>query len=195
MYYEALKKRGLNKLNEELLKEAYQIRDFDLEGQLWSKKRYVGGYTSYSSMDQLHQFSSTLMELERAISAHVQIFAKHLEMDLQGGTLGMSNCWLNIMPAQTSHSLHIHPNSVISGTYYLQTPRGCSGIRFEDPRLDNFMAAPPKQDRCSRKNKQSALLRAKAGHLVLFESWLRHEVPASPVDKDRISISFNYSWD
>jgi len=35
---------------------------------------------------------------------------------------------------------------------------------------------------------------AQAGTLVLFESWLRHEVPPNPAASPRISISFNYNW-
>jgi uncharacterized protein (TIGR02466 family) len=35
---------------------------------------------------------------------------------------------------------------------------------------------------------------AKAGQVVLFESWLRHEVPPNPSSADRVSISFNFSW-
>jgi hypothetical protein len=30
--------------------------------------------------------------------------------------------------------------------------------------------------------------------VTLFESWLRHEVPANPVTGVRVSVSFNYSW-
>jgi uncharacterized protein (TIGR02466 family) len=35
---------------------------------------------------------------------------------------------------------------------------------------------------------------AEAGKVVLFESWLRHEVPANPIAGERISVSFNYNW-
>ena len=35
---------------------------------------------------------------------------------------------------------------------------------------------------------------AEAGKVVLFESWMRHEVPPNPLKAERISISFNYSW-
>jgi uncharacterized protein (TIGR02466 family) len=35
---------------------------------------------------------------------------------------------------------------------------------------------------------------AKVGQVVLFESWLRHEVPPNPSKAPRISISFNFSW-
>jgi uncharacterized protein (TIGR02466 family) len=29
---------------------------------------------------------------------------------------------------------------------------------------------------------------------VLFESWLRHEVPMHRCDAERVSVSFNYHW-
>jgi len=35
---------------------------------------------------------------------------------------------------------------------------------------------------------------ARTGAVVLFESWLRHEVPANESAGERVSISFNYSW-
>ncbi|MEM8775697.1 MAG: TIGR02466 family protein, partial [Pseudomonadota bacterium] len=34
----------------------------------------------------------------------------------------------------------------------------------------------------------------KPGDVLLWESWLRHEVPMNFSEEDRISISFNYSW-
>ncbi len=104
----------------------------------------------------------------------------------------MTDCWVNIMPHQVVHGLHLHPLSTISGTYYVRTPRGCAGIKFEDPRLDRFMAAPPR--RPDAKNRPWVVLPAEAGHLVLFESWLRHEVAPNPLQTDRISVSFNYGW-
>jgi uncharacterized protein (TIGR02466 family) len=35
---------------------------------------------------------------------------------------------------------------------------------------------------------------ARAGRVVLFESWLRHEVPAGGSARERVSLSFNYHW-
>lgn len=195
IYSKPLKTSDLKKYNRELSKECQQIRDYDLEGQKWSEKHYVGGYTSYHSMPELHRFSSTFMELEKIIDRHVKSYLKALEYDLQGRSLQMSDCWLNIMPGFTAHGLHIHPLSVISGTYYVQTPKNCSAIKFEDPRLDRFMAAPPRKSNCKAASKQFVEYAAIAGNLVLFESWLRHEVPASAIDQERISISFNYNWD
>lgn len=180
-------------LNRELLAECRQIRDYDEDGRKWSAKNYPGGYTSYGSLDKVHRLSSTFMELQARIDRHVKAYAKVLDFDLSERTLEMTDCWINIMPRQVAHSLHLHPNSVISGTYYVATPRGCAGLKFEDPRLSRFMAAPPRVPKMRRENQTFVTYPARAGHVTLFESWLRHEVVANPVEAERISISFNYA--
>jgi uncharacterized protein (TIGR02466 family) len=180
-------------LNRELLAECRQLRDFDEAGRKWSAKSYPGGYTSYGSLDKVHRMSSTFMELQARIDRHVKAYAKILDFDLSERTLEMTDCWINIMPRQVAHSLHLHPNSVISGTYYVATPRGCAGLKFEDPRLSRFMAAPPRVPKVRRENQTFVTYPARAGHVTLFESWLRHEVVANPVEAERISISFNYA--
>jgi uncharacterized protein (TIGR02466 family) len=194
IYYAALQRSGGPAFNRELLKECYQLRDFDDAGRKWSAKNYPGGYTSYGSMDKLHRFSSTFETLEKKIARHVLAYARSLEMDLRERKLEMTDCWVNIMPRQVVHSLHLHPLSTISGTYYVRTPRNCSTIKFEDPRLSKFMAAPPKTANASAANRPHVTYQAEAGKLVLFESWLRHEVGANPAATDRVSISFNYNW-
>jgi uncharacterized protein (TIGR02466 family) len=194
IYYQSLSGKGGGSFNSELLKECYQIREFDEAGRKWSKLNYPGGYTSYASMAQLHRFSSTFGELEERINKHVAAFTRHLEMDLRNHRFEMTDCWVNIMPKQVVHSLHLHPLSFISGTYYVSTPKNCSKIKFEDPRLSKFMAAPPKLPNAKSHNRQFINFAAETGKVILFESWLRHEVSANQSDEDRVSISFNYHW-
>jgi uncharacterized protein (TIGR02466 family) len=194
IYSEALQKSGLTRLNEDLAEECRQLRAFDNAGRRWSEKNYPGGYTSYASLNELHRFSSSFTDLEKKIVRHVRAFASTLDMDLRGRTFRMTDCWVNIMPPTAAHSLHLHPLSFVSGTYYVVTPRGCPGLKFEDPRLSKFMAAPPKLPSARAANRTHVIHPAKAGHLILFESWLRHEVAANRVNEERISISFNFNW-
>lgn len=194
IYCAALQKAGASKMNAELLKECYQISQYDQAGRKWSQKNYAGGYTSYASLSKLHKMSSTFIELEQKITRRVRVFAKYLDMDLRGRKIEMTDCWINIMPKQTMHSFHLHPLSFVSGTYYVRTPRHCSRLKFEDPRLSSLMAAPPKLSPCRPRNQQYVEYAAAAGHVILFESWLRHEVSANLVAEDRVSISFNYNW-
>lgn len=194
LYHEPLLARGLDRFNAELADECRRIRDYDAAGRKWSEKNYPGGYTSYASLNRLHEFSSTFAGLERRITAHVRKFARALDMDLRGRTIAMTDFWVNIMPEHAAHGLHLHPNSFISGTYYVATPPGCPGLKFEDPRLSKFMAAPPKTAHARRENRTHITYPAKAGWVLLFESWLRHEVAANRVTEERISVSFNYDW-
>ncbi len=184
---------GAGRLGPLLLRECRQLRRDDAAGRRWSAKNYPRGYTSYGSVCRMHRLSPTFAALERAIDPHVAAFARALELDLTGRALAMTDCWVNIMPRGTAHGLHLHPLATISGTFYLKTPRGCAALKLEDPRLERMMAAPPRRPGASRANRPWVEIAATAGSVVLFESWLRHEVPANPTG-ERISISFNYGW-
>lgn len=194
IYCEPLQRSDLDRLNTGLADECRRLREFDAAGRRWSDKNYPGGYTSYASMNELHRFSSTFAGLERKLTKHVRSFARALDFDLRGRSIQLTDLWVNIMPPTAAHSLHLHPLSFISGTYYVMTPPGCPGLKFEDPRLDRFMAAPPRVPSARRENRIHVTYPAQAGNVILFESWLRHEVPANRVDDERISISFNFNW-
>jgi len=189
-----LSRTGWRELNDRLLKECQQLRHDDEAGRRWSAKNYPGGFTSYNSASRMHQLSPTFAALQRKLDRHVATFARALEFDLDGRTLAMTDCWVNIMPRQVVHSLHLHPLATVSGTYYVKTPKGTPGLKFEDPRLERFMAAPPRLPMARPRNRPWFIIPAEAGNVVLFESWLRHEVAPNPVAAERVSISFNYSW-
>ena len=195
IYVAKLAARAADKtLNSRLLRECRQLALDDGAGRAWSKTNYPGGYTSYSSVSRLHRMSPTFAHLQERIDAHVRRFARALDFDLEGRRLEMTDCWVNVMNRLVVHGLHLHPLASISGTYYVRTPRGCSGLKFEDPRLDRYMAAPPRKVRARRDNRVWVTIPAEQGNLVLFESWLRHEVAPNPTEAERISVSFNYSW-
>ena len=194
IYCEPLQATGLAKFNTELADECRNLRDYDAAGRKWSATNYPGGYTSYASMNELHRFSSTFAGLEKKFLRHARAFAKTLEFDLRRRTVRMTDCWVNIMPPTAAHSMHLHPLAFISGTYYVATPSGCPGLKFEDPRLDRYMAAPPRLPATKPANRIHVTYPAEAGNVILFESWLRHEVASNRVDDERISVSFNFNW-
>lgn len=180
-------------LNARLLRECLQLREDDAGGRRWSAKNYPGGYTSYDTASRMHLRSPSFAALARRIDTQVRQFARALDYDIDARRLAMTDCWVNIMGRGAVHGGHLHPLSVISGTYYVRTPAGSAGLKFEDPRLARFMAAPPRRRSARRGNRPWVVLPAQAGRVVLFESWLRHEVPAQRSAGERISISFNYA--
>lgn len=177
-----------------LVREAHLFRELDVAGERWSRQNYFGGYTSYSSITDLAFRSSEFGRLKEWIDREVAKFARALEMDLGRGRLEMSAFWLNIMGKGSHHSFHLHPLSAISGTFYLQVPRDSGAFKVEDPRIAAFMASPPRKPSARLANRRFHDIAPEAGELILFESWLKHEVVANRSTRERISVSFNYDW-
>jgi uncharacterized protein (TIGR02466 family) len=194
VYAARLRSKGWRALNARLLRECRQLRADDAAGRRWSARNYPGGYTSYGSAHRMQQLSPTFAALARELDRHVARFARALQLDLGERALTMTDCWVNIMGRGGGHGLHLHPLSAISGTYYVGAPPGSQGLKLEDPRLERFMAAPPRRASARRANRVWVTLAARRGQLVLFESWLRHEVAPNPGRAERISVSFNYGW-
>lgn len=178
-------------LNATLAQTCTAIAAEDRAGQRWAREHGYEGYTSYASLNDLTTRASIFAELERAIAKHVRSFAKALDFDQRKLTL--DSLWINVMPKGGVHTAHIHPHAAISGTYYVQIPRAAAAIRFEDPRLAMMMAAPPKRAGARRENQTFVSIEPKPGTLLLWESFLRHEVPLNRAKGTRISISFNYA--
>jgi uncharacterized protein (TIGR02466 family) len=194
IFRESLTGPDSGRFEQDLADECRSLAASDAAGRRWSARHYLGGYTSYGSLDRLHLVSSLFARLRRRIDPHVRSFVRSLHYDLSGRTLAMSDCWANVMPAATVHSLHLHPTSFVSGTYYVEVPKGAGALKFEDPRLALHMATPPRRADAPQGFRPFVSLPAQAGDLVLFESWLRHEVPPARFSGERISISFNYTW-
>lgn len=180
------------RLNKDLRTACLSIARDDRAGQAWCRANAYQGYTSYSSLDDLTTRAPAFAELERALNIHVAAFARALHYDL-ARKLKLDSMWINVLKPGGVHTAHIHPLSVISGTYYVATPKGAGALKFEDPRLGFMMAAPPKTEAAPRDAQPFVYVTPAARTLILFESWLRHEVPPNQAREDRISISFNYA--
>ncbi|HEV7383435.1 MAG TPA: TIGR02466 family protein [Phenylobacterium sp.] len=166
----------------------------DAAGRAWCKANGYGGYTSYASLDDLPTRASVFGELKTKLDRHAAVFAKELAFDLKGGRLKLDSLWVNVLKPGAAHSGHIHPHSVLSGTVYVATPPGSSALKLEDPRLPLMMAAPPRKADAPEEARAFVYLAPEPGTVLMWESWLRHEVPANGAKQERISISFNYGW-
>lgn len=179
---------------DELAATCLSIAQDDEAGQQWCDDNDFPGYTSYASLDDLPWRMSIFEDVKTALDAHVTKFAEALHFDLGDRPLVLDSLWINILPEGGIHTAHIHPHSVISGTTYVAMPEGTSAIKFEDPRLAMMMAAPPRKAGAPEALQPFVYIKPKVGDVLLWESWLRHEVPMNMAEDDRISVSFNYNW-
>ena len=194
LYHAALSEYGKPIDPEELEDSCLSIAEDDEAGQNWSADNDFPGYTSYASLTDLPWRFPIFKDLKKTLDKHVKAFAKDLAFDLDGKKLKLEDLWINILPQGGIHTAHIHPHSVISGTTYVAMPEGASAIKFEDPRLTMMMAAPARLKEAPEEMRQFIYAAPQVGDVLLWESWLRHEVPMNMIEEDRISVSFNYSW-
>ena len=166
----------------------------DRAGRAWSKANGYRGYTSYASLNDLPRRDPRFADLVRALDRHAAAFAKACAFDLAGRKLKLDSLWVNLLKPGGAHSGHIHPHSVVSGTLYVETPPGAGAIRFEDPRLPLMMAAPTRAPDAPEPLRTFVTVAPAPGTILLWESWLRHEVLPGSAKADRLSISFNYRW-
>jgi uncharacterized protein (TIGR02466 family) len=179
-------------LNAELEVAALSLAHDDDAGIRWSEKHGYAGYTSYGSHNDLPARIPAFKRLVKLLDRHAAAFAKALQWDIGKAKPVCDSLWVNVLPEGGSHTGHIHTNSVISGTYYVKVPDGAGPIVYEDPRLGQMMAAPPRRKSAPQEMKSQVTILPEAGSLLLWESWLRHEVPLNRAAGERISVSFNY---
>ncbi|MGF1651015.1 MAG: TIGR02466 family protein [Hyphomicrobiaceae bacterium] len=193
LYRARLKSRGLKDFNARLLSVVDVLASDDGAGLAWSHENDYPGYTSYASLNDLAWRFPEFRSLQTLLDQHVAAFAEALDLDLKDRPLVCDSLWVNVLDPGGHHGAHIHPNAVISGTYYVSVPGGAGSIRFEDPRLSQFMAAPPRRKSGAPGNQPFATLAPREGDVLLWESWLRHEVLINKADAPRVSVSFNYA--
>ena len=195
VYRAALNELGKKKVDyAELLSSCNAIAEDDEAGQEWCEKHGYPGYTSYSSLNDLPWRFPIFGDLEKALDKHVAAFCKDLGFDLQGKKLKCDSLWINILPEGGSHASHIHPHSVISGTTYVAMPKGTSALKLEDPRLPMMMTAPLRDKKAGQELQSFVYIKPAVGEVLLWESWLRHEVPMNMSEEERVSVSFNFGW-
>lgn len=178
----------------ELERSCHALAKDDRAGRAWSKTHGYRGYTSYASLGDLPVRDPAFGDLVKLLNKHVAKFAEECAFELDGGKLKLDSLWVNVMKPGGMHAGHIHPHSVVSGTVYIAVPPGAGAIKFEDPRLPMMMAAPRRRDDAIEALKTFVSVEPQAGSVLLWESWLRHEVAPGTAKTERVSISFNYRW-
>ena len=174
---------------------AHSIRTLSVDdraGVGWSRDHQYPGYTSYASLDDLPSRDPVIGDLARLLGKHAAAFATDCAFDLPRKPK-LDSLWVNLLKSSGHHSAHIHPHSIISGTFYVEAPAGSGAIRFEDPRLPMMMAAPQRRADVPEAMRSFVTIEPEPGMLLLWESFVRHEVLPGKGKAERLSISFNFA--
>ena len=140
--------------------------------------------------NNLNLTESIFNELNNEISNN---FLKYINQISLKNDFKITNMWANVNGYKDYNVLHDHGNSVISGVYYLKTPKQCGNIYFKHP---FFQVMENVWSNCVKENSYytstSLSVPSIKAKLILFPGWLQHGVESNLNKKqDRISLSFN----
>ena len=164
------------------------------QGDLSKELKYVD-YLPYKEQKGNANFKSQdtyLMEIEELKSIKdffyesLNKYTKNISQSDQ--RLVITQCWANKNPPGSKHHEHVHPNSILSGVFYLKQDKTLPPIQFSKS-MQHAMKLDPKK--YNNLNSETFLLPCVDGELLLFPSSLKHSVPTNVGKEARISLSFN----
>lgn len=133
-----------------------------------------------------------LKDLESFIYKHIKKYAD-TTLSIRGDnqSLEITQSWLNITNSGQQHHRHEHPNSIVSGVFYINTIKDDS-IIFYNPNHKIYKHLSLSHEKGEPDSYNNGLkMGITAGELILFPSWLEHSVDINNTNESRISIAFN----
>jgi uncharacterized protein (TIGR02466 family) len=143
-------------------------------GNTTSKERFI---LRHESMINLRSF----------IETSVNKYFSEIIAPVKDASLYLTQSWVNYSKQGQWHHGHAHPNSILSGVFYVQSD-STDKIYFEKNEYEQISFPTEKYNLY---NSKTWWLEASQGRLVIFPSSLRHSVNAVETDHTRVSLSFN----
>ena len=164
------------------------------EGDLNKELKYVDnlpykeqkGNANFKSQDSYLLEIEELKNIKDFFYESLNKYTKNISQSDQ--RLVITQCWANKNPPGSKHHEHVHPNSILSGVFYLKQDKTLPPIQF-NKFLQHAMKLDPKK--YNNLNSETFLLPCVDGELLLFPSNLKHSVPTNVGKEARISLSFN----
>ena len=143
----------------------------------------VGGWQSHNIILADHP---EFQDLDRELNRHISAVCQEIHPDFK---VKMDNLWININQPQDYNTRHIHAQSTLSGALYVDVDDDSGELIFVNS--SHIMHYAVSESDLFTKQVR---YKPRVGMLVIFPSWLEHEVRSSPrSQQERISMSFNLS--
>ena len=166
--------------NEELKKFAYSLKSASNGRKLSNVNGWQSDLIQHSNHTEIQKLVEVLEFALTDISVNV------------GLPMGIiSGMWININPINSFNLPHDHQGSYLSGVYYIDAEPAQGNLKFE--RTDNAEFFIPRESAGTNYTKFEETYSAETNNLYVFGSWMKHSVEQNTLDKDRISLSFNFS--
>lgn len=153
------------------------------------KGRIISNQGGYQTNDIDMKTNTHINFLCKAILDNTNSFKKKL--NLKDGS-NIQNMWINKNYFKDYNILHNHPNSCISGVFYIQCSKESGSINFQNPSTDGIGYVWEDKIKNYNNNTSSEWsIDPNPNQLLLFPGYLKHYVKPNLTKDERISISFN----
>jgi uncharacterized protein (TIGR02466 family) len=171
--------------NEKLCALVKRLQAEDPEGIQRSNQ---GGWHSSENVDvrelpEVADLKKVIMDSAKTVAAG---------LGFEGISMFLASAWFVVSPAGAANARHLHPQTFLSGAYYIRAPAGSSPICFHDPRVSKVYATPSASQKGTPYTAEAVKYQVDAGRLIIFPGWLEHSVPAHQAAGERIVMSFNF---
>ena len=122
------------------------------------------------------------------IESNIKIYVDKVIRSAPDLEFYITQSWLNYTEQGGYHHHHNHPNSIISGVFYLSSDRSLDSIVFHRPDHKQIMILPKQFNLITS---SSWKVSVGTGDIVLFPSELTHNVDRVVGKETRISLAFN----
>jgi uncharacterized protein (TIGR02466 family) len=127
-------------------------------------------------------------KLKEDLDLRVQDYFKKVLSTTDAVTPYITQSWLNYTETKQYHHKHQHPNSLVSGVFYVNCHEELDKIKFFN---DTYKTIKPEIKDWNLYNSESWWFTVKTGDIILFPSSLTHMVENKEGTNTRISLAFN----
>ena len=127
-------------------------------------------------------------DLKKELDLRVQDYFDKVISPSNNITHYITQSWLNYTETNQYHHKHAHPNSLVSGVFYINCHEEHDKIKFFN---DTYKTIKPEVKDWNIWNSESWWFPVKTGDIILFPSSLTHMVETKKGDNTRISLAFN----
>lgn len=164
-----------------------KLRDLQRSGQ--GVNSITQAMRAYMTPDNLH----TVPEMKELVDVILKESGEILDVyAVKRDSHYITNMWANIAHPNRRHSMHMHPNCILSGVVYIRTPKGCGPIVFASPRqlakgLEFTYLAK------NEFNSDAFVFVPEKGRMLMWPAHVPHAVEEGRANEseDRIVVAFN----
>jgi uncharacterized protein (TIGR02466 family) len=152
-----------------------KLDTYNNEGNTTSNDNYILNHKSFK-------------DLKEDLFLRVQDYFDKVICPANNITPYITQSWLNYTETNQYHHKHAHPNSLVSGVFYINCHEEHDKIKFFN---DKYQTIKPEVKDYNIWNSETWWFSVKTGDVILFPSSLTHMVETKQGDNTRISLAFN----